>query len=258
MKRRVIYTAIVGAYDAPPAIPPQAVDRECDYLCFSDEAMDLPQPWQLRKISPLSEGSAATNRWVKFCVHQLLPEHEEALYMDGNLDLLRRPISAFEKLREDQGCVFISHPQRRNVQDEIIACMLAGKVSLKESMNLVAAQSRNGFKDRLPLTANRMFARRLADAHVNRMFEAVFLDYLHGPARDQLHLQHALERFGVSHAILPRQWALETFSIRPHRHSDPGRGREVRWLLRMLLAWPLRMVLYCVARINRPRDKRRD
>lgn len=257
--RRVIYTAIIGEYDIPSAIGAGVtLDKGWDFLCFSNGPLDLPTPWQLREVRCLPEGSAATNRWVKFCAHTLLGEYDEALYLDGNLDLLASPTEVFSRLRDDCSCAFIEHPQRSTVSEEVVACLLAKKVTLLESVRLILSQSRGGFTDKLPLTANRLFARRLKDARVNEMFESVFHDYLRGPARDQLHLQYALERFAVPHAVLPRQWALDTFAIRSHRNSDPGKGRASRWFFQLILGRPLRFLLLALARINLPGRRQRD
>jgi len=247
--RRVIYTAIIGAYDVPPRIAPAAIEADCDYLCFSDSNVDLQSPWQLRRLERIPAGAAATNRRVKFCAHDLLTEYDQALYIDGNVDLTRFPAEAFAALSE-VGCVFIAHSKRRSVREEMVACILAGKLALGEAFALVAEQSRSGFDDAQGLTENRLFARRLSDHCVNTLFEAVFDDYLRGPHRDQLYLQHALQRLEVPHLVLSRQWALNTFTVRPHSGANPARGRLARVVRRLLLSQPLCALLTIIARFN--------
>ncbi len=255
--KRVIYTAIIGAYDAPPRLAPEAIDAHCDYLCFCDVDIDLPPPWQLRRIERMPAGAAATNRRVKFRVHELISGYEQACYMDGNVDLLRFPDEAFAAL-EQAGCVLLAHPQRRSVRAEMVACVLTGKLRFREALALAAAQSGAGFDDILGMTANRLFARRLTDTRVNALFEAVFDDYLAGPPRDQLHLPHALQRLGVLHVVLPRQWALDTFTLRPHSGVDLARGRLARALCKLLLGPPLSALLAVVAYFNHKETSRHD
>jgi hypothetical protein len=248
--RRVVYTAIIGSYDSPPRLDSGVIDKDCDYLCFSDEDIELPLPWQLRRIERLPAGAAATNRRVKFCAHEFLSHYDQALYLDGNVDLKRFPSDAFAAL-DEAGCVLIAHPQRRSVREEMLACILAGKLALGEALTLVAAQTRAGFDEAQELTANRLFARRLSDVRINHMFEVVFGDYLRGPPRDQLHLQHALQRMGISPIVMPRQWASDTFTIRSHSGVDPRRGRLFRVLRRLMLGPLVRGLLELTARINR-------
>ena len=255
--KRVIYTAIIGAYDAPPRLAPAAIDAHCDYLCFCDADIDLPPPWQLRRIERMLAGAAATNRRVKFRVHELVSGYEQAMYMDGNVDLKRFPGEAFDGL-DQAGCVLLAHPQRRSVRAEMVACVLTGKLTFREALALTAAQSHAGFDDSLGMTANRLFARRLSDSRVNALFEAVFNDYLAGPPRDQLHLPHALQRLGVAHVVLPRQWALDTFTLRPHNGVDPARGRLARGLRKLVLGPLLLALLAVVARITPKEISRSD
>lgn len=255
--RRVIYTAIIGAYDAPPSLHPAAILADCDYLCFCDTDVDLPSPWQLRRVECLPAGPAVTNRRIKFCAGDLLAGYDQALYMDGNVDLKCFPAEAFRAL-DEVACVFIAHPQRDSVLEELVACVLAGKLSFSDALALRTAQSRAGFDDRRGLTANRLFAYRPADPAAKRLLDAVYEDYLRGPMRDQLHLPHALQRLQVRTVVLSRQWALETFSVRSHSGADPSRGRVARVLRRIALAPLLSAVFALVARFNHLENPCRD
>lgn len=255
--RRVIYTAIIGAYDEPPNLQAAAILADCDYLCFCDTDIELPSPWQLRRIDCLPAGPAVTNRRIKFCAQELLAGYDQALYMDGNVDLKRFPAEAFRAL-DEVACVFIAHPQRDSVLEELVACVLAGKLSFRDALALRTAQSRAGFDDRHGLTANRLFSYRLSDPAAKRLFDTVYEDYLRGPMRDQLHLPHALQRLHVSSVVLSRQWTDETFSVRSHRGADPSRGRVARVLRRIALGPLLSAVFALVARINHLEKPCRD
>jgi len=85
---------------------------------------------------------------------------------------------------------------------------------------------------------------------VNTLFEVVFQDYLRGPQRDQLYMQHALQRLQVPHLVLPRQWALNTFTVRPHSGTNPARGRLARVVRRLVLSPPFCAILTIIARFN--------
>lgn len=255
--RRVIYTAIIGGYDEPPNLHASAILADCDYLCFCDTDIELPSPWQVRRIDRLPAGPVVTNRRIKFCAQELLAGYDQALYMDGNVDLKRFPSDAFQAL-DKVACVFIAHPQRDSVLEELVACVLAGKLAFRDALALRVAQSRAGFDDRHGLTANRLFAYRLKDPAAKLLFDAVYEDYLRGPMRDQLHLPNALQRLKVSNVVLSRQWALETISVRSHSGADPSRGRAARVVRRIVLGPLLAAVFVLVARFNHQEAPRRD
>ena len=255
--RRVVYTAIIAQYDVPPRLLPSAIDPDCDYICFCDENVELDYPWQLRGIERLHSGAAVTNRWVKFCAHKLLTGYDHALYIDGNVDLLRFPSDAFALL-DRFSCAFVAHPRRRSVREEMVACILAGKLTLCDSLALAASQSRAGFHDHSGLTANRLFARCLLDSRANAMFEAVFDNFLRGPPRDQLHLQFELRHSGVPHVVLPSCWAHDTFEVRPHKGINQAHGRLVRALRRLLLGPVLTAQLAFFSCFNHKENLRRD
>jgi len=245
--RRVIFTAVLGGYDQPPKIAPAAIEDGCDYLCFCDTDIELQSPWQRRSVECWPEGPAATNRRIKFRTDEFLPGYDQALYMDGNVDLLRFPADAFAAL-DHVACVFVAHPKRNSVRAEMIACIVTGKLTLADALALAATQARSGFDDNRGLTANRLFGRCLSDPCANALFAAVFDDYLRGPPRDQLHLQHALQRSCLPHRVMSRQWALDTFSVRQHIGVETARGRMSRALRRLVLGPLLYAVLVLVAR----------
>lgn len=247
--RRLIYTAIIGEYDTPPKLSFDAMDANCDYLCFCDADIVVPPPWQLRIIERMPMGAAATNRKVKFTIHQLVSGYDQALYIDGNIDLVRFPGDAFDILNS-VSVVLLAHPLHQSVRAELVACILASKLSLRDAIEFTAAKSRTGFRDVLGMTANRVFARSLADLRVNEFFEGVLDDYLRGPRRDQLHLVPRLECLDAAFTIFPAGWAVDTFTVRPHIGSDYRRGRSVRVLRRMVVGPLLWLALSFVAQNN--------
>lgn len=240
--RNVVYTAIIGHYDSVPCVDPSLVEEGWDFLCFSDLPIEVAPPWQLRRVVRLSDGAAATNRHLKFLGHQILDDYDWALYMDGNLELIRPP-SYFLQQAQAQPCVLLEHPNRATVSEEIVACIVSGKIGLSEGIRLARRHRAAGFEPSTPLTANRLFVRSLADPKLNTCFEATYSAYLQGPRRDQLHLNFELWRHRQPHALISRAQARAGFRVHNHAQAQTRRARAMYILRRLVLALPLKLLL---------------
>lgn len=250
IKKRVIFTAIFGNYDDVPHIAEQMVDKNCDYLLFSDRDIVPEPPWEIIKIDTSPHGFSATNRWIKLCSHQWLTDYQESIYIDGNIQLKSSLSSIFDLLTEKNHCVLIKHPKRDRVLTELLACFVMKKISFFECLHHAAKLGHNQFFDNYHLTVNRLICRRLDIEKVNNVFESVFQSYLSGPRRDQLHMQPVLQQNKLKPRLLSPQDAARFFNIKPHK-NDASISRYRRKIKNLkietrkaLLRMPVYMLLY--------------
>jgi hypothetical protein len=111
--RCVIYTAVTGGYDA--LRPPEAFPQDCDFVVFSDQALQV-EGW---KTLPLSYGHPDPRRaarHAKLHPHILFPDHEYSIWIDANIGVRgdigslcaslgpQSPVAAFVHPLQD--CIF--------------------------------------------------------------------------------------------------------------------------------------------------------
>lgn len=80
----VIYTAIVGNYDA--IRQPEYVDESCDYILFSNSTSESQLGiWKVQNIPYTNNNPSKIARWVKTHPEILLSEYKASLWIDANI-----------------------------------------------------------------------------------------------------------------------------------------------------------------------------
>ena len=82
MGRLVIYTCITGAYDI--LVDPVAIFPGVDFVCFTDHDVKR-KVWQLRNPVHREKNALLTARWHKLHPHELFPDYDYSLWVDGNV-----------------------------------------------------------------------------------------------------------------------------------------------------------------------------
>lgn len=84
MNKYVIYSALVGAYDA--VFQPEVVDERFDFVLFTNEVKeDRLGVWMVRPIPYQNQDTTRVARYVKTHPESLLPGYEASVWMDMNV-----------------------------------------------------------------------------------------------------------------------------------------------------------------------------
>lgn len=89
--KKVVYTALVGDYDE--LIIHSYLNPDWDYVCFTNNEKYIKQrqigPWKIHAIDGnLGLDAARLNRYYKINPHIVLPEYDESIYIDSNINIL--------------------------------------------------------------------------------------------------------------------------------------------------------------------------
>lgn len=215
-KNYAIFTAIFGGYDSLPEINEKFIADRFDFICFTDQIIANSFPWKIFHISQLPEGPAVTNRQIKFNAHKYLSEYDYAMYIDGNIYLKYSPDYFFSFLKLSYGCVMLAHPNRKTVLEEIAVCVGFQKIKLYEAIHMLYLYVQVGYVERFNLTANRLIVRDLRNIKINNCFEEIYIKYLTGPRRDQLHSNFCMWRNNVNVLIMASEDYVDAFEVNSH------------------------------------------
>lgn len=87
--KSVVYTCLTGKYDTLKEH--KYIDKNWDYVCFTDDESMLKQKmvgsWQIRPLVYAKKDNSLNNRYHKIHPHELFPEYDESIYVDGNVDI---------------------------------------------------------------------------------------------------------------------------------------------------------------------------
>ncbi|MBN1141569.1 MAG: glycosyltransferase [Deltaproteobacteria bacterium] len=124
--RIVVYTAISSGYDK--LLPPEILNNNIDYVCFSDFHLDGFGIWDIRPIPYYHPDPVRMARFVKTHPSLLLKEYDIAIWIDANVIIrcnFEKYIDKFIKSNCNLG--FVPHPLRDCVFDEAKACIVLFK-----------------------------------------------------------------------------------------------------------------------------------
>ncbi|NCC71252.1 DUF616 domain-containing protein [bacterium] len=137
-KNKVIYTCVAGNYDQ--IINHSLVNLDYDYICFTDHIPENKDDyiWKFRPLQFDKLDHARNNRWHKLHPHLILPEYQESLYLDGNINIKDKAF--FKQLRyfENKNELIRINPHfdRTNIYDEFNECLQTPK----DNINLISLQ----------------------------------------------------------------------------------------------------------------------
>lgn len=112
--KKVVYTCIVNGYD--DVITPYELNPDYDYVCFTDN-QDLINkgsdgPWQYRPLLYTDGSFTHICRFHKIMAHVVLPDYDESIWIDGQVNILSSYIYDFTKETEFK---FLTAPHGQNV-----------------------------------------------------------------------------------------------------------------------------------------------
>ncbi|WP_404303058.1 glycosyltransferase domain-containing protein [Alicycliphilus denitrificans] len=237
MKKIAVYTCVTGSYDDLPIL--RHVLPSADYFCFNDGSVNIPSGWTDVRIENNSPGNK-TARYYKIVPHlnPLLEKYEMSVWVDGNIEIVGDISILMEKVYSSEGDVFIyNHPLRNCVYDEVDACFLDVKISLKKLITSRHLLRRSGIKKNGGLFETGVMIRK----HNNRMKKlmdcwwAKFVEDSSG--RDQISLVRAIEESKVKVVSLgsPDHRLKNEFFKHNGNHKKSGIKEKVIWKCMRLL-----------------------
>lgn len=120
--KKVIYTCITGQYD--DACAHVWVDDSWEYVMFTDNPYLLTMPrymhWEIRPLKYNKLTNVKNARWHKINAHELFPEHDFSLWIDGNIVIMNKEFFARlnSLIGKNQKLSVPLHPVRNCIYDE--------------------------------------------------------------------------------------------------------------------------------------------
>lgn len=221
-RKIVYYTAIFSDHDT--LMLPDRINEDVDYVCFTDRSRNTYGIWQLR-ISPYHHPDPTrVARYIKTHPHELFPNYDFAIWVDGNVNL-RSNIKDFINILqvEETSIGLIPHPIRDCVYQEFDAC----RQHRKDKREVIDTQEKhyrdNGIKEHSDLYETNFMVIDLADEKLSSIFRIWWQQIEKFSRRDQLGLVWAMNQVDitVSH-MLPKGVSVredEEFTYFTHQQS---------------------------------------
>lgn len=246
----VVYTAIVGDYDdlVPPPVAQPRDDRalsdtepgvnlkdDITYVCLTDVER-APVPGWTYRVLPRSDLSAQSrNRWAKFHPHELFPEHNASIYVDGNVQVLSNPMPLAVEVLQQAGIGLYDHPVRTCLYEEARECARIGFDWSPVIREQVQRYALDGFPPNAGLLEGNVIVRAHHDVAVRCAMERWWDEWDKGVKRDQLSLMYVLWKEGLNvHRLGRHDGRFINRYFRYQAHRQPM-TRPPRRILRQLV-----------------------
>jgi len=118
MRRRVVYTALLGGYEQLLE-QPIARDSSAEFICFTDSDDLNSSTWRVVKISPAWPlDPVRSARHLKVLGHPALADFDETMWIDNRILLKVDPDLVFDNWLGDADLALPTHDHRATVADE--------------------------------------------------------------------------------------------------------------------------------------------
>lgn len=199
--RKIIYSALVGDYDEIPKYS-NKIEDGWELIMFTDQTNEeYCNGW---KIYPLQhvvrDDNVRTNRWHKINAHLLFDNCLCSIYIDCNIHIKDKFIfrRSEELIRENVMLALISHPSRKCVYEEALACIRIGK-DLKRLIqeNIDFLRSEN-YPENNGMYENNLIYRNHGFNQVKNINELWWSIVVRMARRDQLSLVYVLWKLKIN------------------------------------------------------------
>lgn len=131
----VVYTVVTGNYDI--LHDPQYIDKDFDYICFTDNRNLTSPIWSFRYVeNPEGLDDARLSRKYKILCHDFLKEYDYSIYIDGKIQIIGNLKKYMEKYSCGSPMLCFPHFVRNCAYKEAEIC-----VGLrKDSAQIIQAQ----------------------------------------------------------------------------------------------------------------------
>lgn len=210
-KRRAVYTAITGGYEALTDAPAAS---GMELICFTDDPTVTSATWRVVHVPrAFPSDPMRSQRFLKVLGHSELDQFDETLYIDNSVGLRVDPHVILDEWLETKDIALASHSFRQSVRGEFDAARLAGldtRERLDEQLDHYSRDAPDVLAQRPYWGA--MIARRQGSQAVQTAMDIWMRHILRYARRDQLSINYALNAAGV----IPERIELDNYDSPLH------------------------------------------
>lgn len=190
----VIYTVLTGEYDDVHEILYK--EEGVDYFLFTNNPVVKSNTWKVILVD--SEfGNLLLSREIKMLPHKYLSDdYETSIYIDANAVIYGELTELTRYLDENTALAVSRHSIRKNLREEIEACIQLKGVDRDSAERQYARYEQEGFEDNRQLLECGILVRRHKDSKLQELMLLWFQEFRDGIKRDQLSLLPCISRLG--------------------------------------------------------------
>ncbi len=191
-----VATAITGGFDN--LLLPEVLEKEVDYICFSDQEINGYGVFDIKKIDYKNEDKRRIARYVKTNLISLLPDYDYVIWIDANIQMRCGVLGFIDALKSSGKLIAgIHHPTRLSCFEEGRAASNS-KLDDAELIDKQLDRYRNveGLGDERLIETNFMIF-DTTDSRTKACTDVWWSEIESNSRRDQISFNYALIKSGV-------------------------------------------------------------
>ena len=192
--RVVIYTALTGDYDQVHEVLYK--EDGVDYLLFTNNPAIKSKTWDVVFLDS-DQGDLVLSREIKMIPHKYLDaKYDISIYVDANAVIYGELTELTRYLKDNTALAVSQHSVRKNLKEEIEACVRLKGVNRDEVEKQYARYVQEGFEDNRQLLECGILVRKHKDLKLQELMQAWYQEFRDGIKRDQLSILPCISRLG--------------------------------------------------------------
>ncbi|WP_187620205.1 glycosyltransferase domain-containing protein [Selenomonas ruminis] len=202
--RIAVYTCVLGGYDK--LWEPLYRSSYCDYYAITDFDIDSESIWnriEYEKFIPHVENKTNftyINRWCKMHPHNIFPQYEYSVYIDGSVLIVADIVPLVLKMIKSGSFIGIhKHGIRKYIKTEAKAIVKTKKnIDRKTLYNQIHKYKSRGYNDDIPLLEATIIVRKHNHNKCIKVMEDWWDEFIKYSPRDQISLPYVLWKNGMT------------------------------------------------------------
>lgn len=206
--RMVVYTAIFGGYDELK--DPEYIDKNIDYVCFTDDPTMNSEIWSIRYIEKLPDvDPRRASKIYKILPHKYFHDYDVSIWVDGTTTIRGNLREYIKKYMKYSNILFCPHPWRNCIYQE---AEFAIEKRPFEGVDLMRAQieyyERKGMPEHNGLISSGFIVRRHNERDVVHSMEDWWKEITQFSTQCQISFQYVAWKNGLQYDVAP-EWIYE-------------------------------------------------
>ncbi len=197
--RIAVYTCITGQYDKE-ILEPLIKPNNIDYYLYTDNIDLKTNEWILRKLPANINDldNILKNRYIKMHPHELFPEYDYSIYIDGNVEVISNLTDMTYAMKNNTGICMHMHQFRDCIYDEIEVCRIRKKGNYKKMKLQVERYQRAGFPRHFGMLEATIIVTDLKNEKSRTLYDEWWKEFINSESyRDQISLQYIIWKNGL-------------------------------------------------------------
>lgn len=199
--RVIIYSAILNDYDAlaEPHVPQSA-----GMVLFTDKPnKEYDGAWKICNYDRQYHDPCRDARWIKTHPHQMMPDADIIIWIDGSVELKVDLGAMAEKLLGDNDIAIYNHNLRKCIYQEANACIKFEKDDSEVIKSQINRYEKEKFPHGFGLVSSGIVIRRNKKDDIIEFNNMWWDEIKNGSRRDQLSFDYCRWKLGISHSAIP-------------------------------------------------------